>query len=58
MLGDSDAGSRGWLASRTGSKIDPRKCVDAAIEAGVEYLTLYAFSSENVEAAGGGGSKA
>ena len=24
-----------------------RECVDAAIEAGVEYLTLYAFSSEN-----------
>jgi undecaprenyl diphosphate synthase len=24
-----------------------RECIDAAIEAGVEYLTLYAFSSEN-----------
>ena len=24
-----------------------RECVDGAIEAGVEYLTLYAFSSEN-----------
>ena len=24
-----------------------RECVDAAIESGVEYLTLYAFSSEN-----------
>jgi undecaprenyl diphosphate synthase len=24
-----------------------RECVDAAMEAGVEYLTLYAFSSEN-----------
>lgn len=24
-----------------------RECIDAAIESGVEYLTLYAFSSEN-----------
>ena len=24
-----------------------RECIDGAIEAGVEYLTLYAFSSEN-----------
>ncbi|HEY5744379.1 MAG TPA: isoprenyl transferase [Terrimicrobiaceae bacterium] len=24
-----------------------RECVDAAVESGVEYLTLYAFSSEN-----------
>ena len=24
-----------------------RECIDAAIECGVEYLTLYAFSSEN-----------
>jgi undecaprenyl diphosphate synthase len=24
-----------------------RECVDAALEVGVEYLTLYAFSSEN-----------
>jgi undecaprenyl diphosphate synthase len=24
-----------------------RECIDASIESGVEYLTLYAFSSEN-----------
>ncbi len=43
------AQERGWARIKgheQGSK-SVRECLDACLEAGVEYLTLYAFSSEN-----------
>lgn len=37
-----------WMGHREGMK-SVRRCVEAAIEAGLEHLTLYAFSRENWE---------